>query len=342
MNGEECNLKEKLKINPKQVFIVMPFKGKDNVFFTIKDAVKKSKYEFERADLEHSNIMIPCKICRKIQGSEFIIGDISEYNPNVFFELGIAFAIGRTVKLIKDESLGAPADLAGLEYIKYDSSQLEKLSEQLQQWFNQVKSERYQFDDYLLGHLLKVEKMALVLNNFNTEGDTSTEYEILIQKIGISETDEDLFAMPYHDSVSVDVPDDYFKLTAIDSNKNPLNVEKIIFSSRLKRFCIVIKNIAFEEKKAFTVKMNEKQLFDQEENYDWYDINIIYPTELLCVTININPNWTIRKAWVSYGESLGKIKHELKEFRFDSHYIYAEFNRPKVGITYMIRWEWET
>jgi hypothetical protein len=147
--------------------------------------------------------------------------------------------------------LETPVNLAGLEYIKYDSSDLEKLSNQLQQWFKQVKSERYQSDDYLLGHLLKVEKMALVLNNFNTEGDTSTEYEILVQKIGIGETDKDLFAMPYHDSVSVDVPDDYFNLTAIDSNKNPLDVKKIIFSSRLKRFCIVIKNITFEEKKIF-------------------------------------------------------------------------------------------
>lgn len=81
MNGESCNLIEKLKINLKQVFVVMPFKGKDNVFFAIKDAVKKSNFEFERADLEHTNIMIPCKVCQKIQSSQFIVGDISEYNP---------------------------------------------------------------------------------------------------------------------------------------------------------------------------------------------------------------------------------------------------------------------
>lgn len=341
MNGELCNKTEKLKIDPKQVFVIMPFKDKDNIFFAIKDAITKSHYRYKRADLEHSNIMIPCKVCQDIQNSQIIVGDVSDYNPNVFFELGIAFAIGRTVKLVKDDSFGTPSDLSGLEYIQYNPIQIDQLSDRLQEWFQQVKIDRYHYDPYLLGHLFKIEKMALVLNNFNAKGDTTTEYEITAQKIGLGESDEDLFAMPYHDSVSVDVSEAYFALKANDFNNNPLDIKHIILSSRLKRFCLVLKNMEFEQKKIFNVKMKEKQLFDQEESHDWYDINIIYPIELLSVSISINPKWKIKKAWASYGESIGKVKSELRELHFDRNSIYAQFQRPKVGLTYMIRWEWD-
>jgi hypothetical protein len=341
MSGHECSKQKQLSLDPKKVFIVMPFQGKDNVFFAVKDAVEKGGYYPHKGDREPSNIMIPCKVCYDIQSSPIIIGDISENNPNVFFELGLAFALGRTVRIIADRSLGTPADLAGLEYIQYDTTRMDRLSEALQGWFKQLKSERYQYDQYLLGHLLKIEKMALTLDNFNDEGDTKTRYDITVRKIGISETDEDLFAMPYHDSVSVDVPEAYFALQVQTANGCSLDVKRIIFSTRLKRFCVVLEDMAFEEQRSFSVTMKEKQLFDQLENEDWYEVNITCPTEQLTVEISINPAWRVKRGWVSYGESTAKVRSELVALEFEANRLFASFTRPRVGVTYMLRWEWE-
>ena len=150
-----------------------------------------------------------------------------------------------------------------------------------------------------------------------------------------------MYVMPYHDSVSVDVYDDFFSLDARNSAGKNLPIEHIIASSRLKRFCVSLGHLKIEERSSFTVEMREKQLFDKEESHDWYDVNIIYPTEQLKIAIAINPEWEIARAWMCYGESFGDVKAELIDFSNTSNKISAVLNRPKVGLTYMIRWEWK-
>ena len=184
LNGENCSLRNKLRINHEDVFAIMPFKGRDTVAYAIKEAVEKSGLNYKRADQHQSNIMIPCKVCQQIQSSQYLVGDISEYNPNVFFELGIAFSLGRTVKLIKDEELSTPTDLEGLEYIGFRSSNIPHLIDALKEWFMQSKCDNYQYDQYLLGHLLRTIKMDINIVNYNAEGDCTTKYEIETQKIG--------------------------------------------------------------------------------------------------------------------------------------------------------------
>ncbi len=55
----------------------------------------------------------------KYQASRFIIANLTKKNPNVFYELGIAHAIGKEVILITQTMEDVPFDLKALRCIVY-------------------------------------------------------------------------------------------------------------------------------------------------------------------------------------------------------------------------------
>lgn len=109
-------------------FVGMPFDSQyvDSYQFGIKtmldqhgiDTVKR----VFKADEQPSTIDILCKICKGIQESQYIIINISGRNPNVMFELGLAYGLNKTVFLIKDENSAEISDLKGLEYTQYSNA----------------------------------------------------------------------------------------------------------------------------------------------------------------------------------------------------------------------------
>ncbi len=109
---------------PDQIFVAMPFKPElQDIFdFGIKPAVEKSGYEYWKADEHPRNIDLMCKICESIQASEYALVDLTEYNPNVYFELGLCYSLGRKVLIIKREGVDTPTDLRGMEHIQYKNA----------------------------------------------------------------------------------------------------------------------------------------------------------------------------------------------------------------------------
>jgi len=135
--GAVCS--KEIIVNPHQVFIGMPFRNKFAGIYThgIAPALEKVELEPWKADEEPSNIDIMCKICEHLQESQYAIINITDWNPNVLLELGLAYGLGKTVVLIKDKESGVPVDLKGMEYIEYESS--EDLSENLKKFFLKFK-----------------------------------------------------------------------------------------------------------------------------------------------------------------------------------------------------------
>ncbi len=109
-------------------FIGMPFSDQyvDSYHYGIKDMLERHGIDVERrifkADEQPSTIDILCKICKGIQESQYIIINISGRNPNVMFELGLAYGLNKTVFLIKDENSAEISDLKGLEYTQYSNA----------------------------------------------------------------------------------------------------------------------------------------------------------------------------------------------------------------------------
>jgi len=109
------------EIKNTQVFIGMPFKEEFEDIYSngIVPALKHVGLMPYRADKDIKNIDIMCKICEAIQSSRYGIINITNWNPNVLFELGLLYGLGKNVLLIKDKDSDVPVDLKGIEYIDY-------------------------------------------------------------------------------------------------------------------------------------------------------------------------------------------------------------------------------
>jgi|GEM_PF-2791441 len=115
----------KIEEDDKIVFVGMPFLSKGSIQFNdvylngIRPAVSHLGLCVWRADEKLSTGAIICKICQGIQNCRYAIIDISEWNPNVLFEFGLACGLGKRSLLIKNKISDVPTDLRGLEYVSY-------------------------------------------------------------------------------------------------------------------------------------------------------------------------------------------------------------------------------
>ena len=112
-----------VSFSPKSVVIAMPFRGEfqDVYKYAIRPTLEDQGFNAWKADENISNIDIMCKICQAVQESGYILANITDWNPNVVFEIGLAYGLGKNVILVKHRKAEVPVDLKGLEYIEYDT-----------------------------------------------------------------------------------------------------------------------------------------------------------------------------------------------------------------------------
>ena len=113
------------EINPRlesKVFVIMPFKDDFNPIYEdhIVSVCKKLKYTCTRADLIDSPNVIINDIWSHINNADIIICDCTQKNPNVFYELGLAHALGKKVICITQNADDIPFDIKQIRYIKYE------------------------------------------------------------------------------------------------------------------------------------------------------------------------------------------------------------------------------
>ena len=118
------------------VFTLSPFKEPYNRIFA--DVVRPTVESITplrclRADDINDNSAIIEDIWRKINEARIVLADISEGNPNVFYELGIAHTVGKDAVLLLRDGERAPFDLTHLRHISYrdTSDGLKRLADEL-------------------------------------------------------------------------------------------------------------------------------------------------------------------------------------------------------------------
>lgn len=102
------------------VSIMMPFGAEFNsVYAVLQQSIGAVGMESARADdiWEHHTIIQD--IVNIIARAKVVICDCSGKNPNVFYEAGVAHAIGKEVILITQSEYDIPFDLRHIRYIKY-------------------------------------------------------------------------------------------------------------------------------------------------------------------------------------------------------------------------------
>ena len=121
---------EKIMIQKNTCFMIMSFDSKfDGIYGTIKDEFEKHQIICNRADEMNGSQPIVNKIINGILESQYIVVDITDAKPNVFYELGIAhsFRDARNILIIKQQSTDYPFDISHLPYHEYNCTNLYKL-----------------------------------------------------------------------------------------------------------------------------------------------------------------------------------------------------------------------
>jgi hypothetical protein len=110
---------------PPRAFVIMQFTEPFNSFHrhVIQPVAKKVGLEaFRACDVFKPGIILD-DILRDILESEVIIAEITSGNPNVFYELGYAHALGKQTILLADRATSQlPFDIRGYRVIFYDDT----------------------------------------------------------------------------------------------------------------------------------------------------------------------------------------------------------------------------
>lgn len=110
-----------MEIDSELVFVIMPFRKQSFKIYTdhIAPVVSEMGLKCKRADDIFTSRHIVEDIWSNIAKSRLLIADLSSRNPNVFYEIGIAHAIGKDVILITDEDDDVPFDVSHIRFFKY-------------------------------------------------------------------------------------------------------------------------------------------------------------------------------------------------------------------------------
>lgn len=118
--------------NRKFAFVLMPFceSLRDVYELGIKSACQDSNVICERVDEQAFQEKIDDRIIQQIEQADVIIAEMSDKNPNVFYEVGYAHCLGKRVILLTRDADNIPFDLKGYSHIVYDGK-ITKLKQEL-------------------------------------------------------------------------------------------------------------------------------------------------------------------------------------------------------------------
>ncbi|HEX7137968.1 MAG TPA: hypothetical protein VF219_08990 [Vicinamibacterales bacterium] len=105
-------------------FVLMPFKEPFETYYRaiIEPAVTSAGLMSVRGDSIFRPSPIMADIWQMIQDASVLVAEMTEKNANVFYELGLAHALGKPVILISETITDVPFDLQALRVILYDKN----------------------------------------------------------------------------------------------------------------------------------------------------------------------------------------------------------------------------
>lgn len=106
-------------------FVLMPFRDSfDEPYATIKSVASSAGFMCTRADEIFETRTAMDIVYERIARAELIIADLTDRNPNVFYELGYAHAMNKPAILIAQREEDVPFDVRHKKYVQYDRANL--------------------------------------------------------------------------------------------------------------------------------------------------------------------------------------------------------------------------
>lgn len=208
-----------IPVENNRCFVIMPFSEKlDYVYGSIKNELIKANFICNRVDEIGGAIPIINKIITEILKSRYIIADLTDCNPNVFYELGIAhcFKDAKNIIILKQQGTNIPFDITHLTYIEYNPDNIKLLTTQIKKYISEnknytdfrealnirgvisyVTNDEELFISYLEKELNQ--NIAILINILNNERNRYSEkdvtaflttYEVIIKKVVLHESEE--------------------------------------------------------------------------------------------------------------------------------------------------------
>jgi hypothetical protein len=130
-----------LLLSPKDVFVVMSFSGDsklEDAYDSFSEICKEFKYECSRVnDTNLVGRIIP-EIESRIKKSAFVIVDLTEAKPNVYYELGYAQGKNKQVVLTASQGTELPFDVADIPTIFWEGQK--QLKDRLREKVRKIAS----------------------------------------------------------------------------------------------------------------------------------------------------------------------------------------------------------
>ncbi|HSS22054.1 MAG TPA: hypothetical protein VLL54_18440 [Pyrinomonadaceae bacterium] len=130
-----------IRVDYPEVFVVMPFSEdwSDDVFTKmIEPGISDAGFVARRGDSIVRVGNLGTNVWGSITQAGVIVAEVSVHNPNVFYEIGLADALGKPVFLFKQQDATLPADFRGEHYYEYERNDLQaarqKLAKGLEDW----------------------------------------------------------------------------------------------------------------------------------------------------------------------------------------------------------------
>jgi hypothetical protein len=137
--GTDASASEHLEVHePLTCFIVSPIgeegtdvrrRSNQVMNHVINPAVEAAGYTSTRADLTNESGQITTQIITQLLKADLVVADLTDHNPNVFYELAVRHAFGKPFIQIIDKKGRLPFDVAGQWTVFFDYRDLDSVHE---------------------------------------------------------------------------------------------------------------------------------------------------------------------------------------------------------------------
>lgn len=123
--GPEAN--RDIRVDYPEAFVVMPFREpwSKRVFEDFfRPAIEAAAFQASRGDAIVRVGDLGTNVWRSITQAGVIVAEVSSPNPNVYYELGLADALGKPIFAFKQAGSVLPADINGVHFYEYSLDDL--------------------------------------------------------------------------------------------------------------------------------------------------------------------------------------------------------------------------
>lgn len=136
-------------MDKKTCFVIAPIgelksetrKRSDEIFeFLIVPPLSELGYRAERSDHVHDPGIITTQIIQRLEETPLVIADLTDHNPNVFYELAVRHALNKPVIQMIQKGQKVPFDVSSNRTIMVDYPDLTGIGEAKQELKNQAEA----------------------------------------------------------------------------------------------------------------------------------------------------------------------------------------------------------